>query len=173
MAGSILVRELRPVDVGGADVAGVLTRAINETSSQARNIIGCFTDLVRFIDHGLITVLVGYEGDAPRAVVVLIRPTTHLSPNAQVHVMYNEGSPALGRELLVGIVKWAKESGYNELNTINTNKGRDAAHQRLFRKAGPAETIGTLLTYRVSEGEIWATLSEDFSEAEAKEVAEP
>jgi hypothetical protein len=92
-----------------------------------------------------VQVLLGVEGDEPRALLVTELPTP-FNVRPFIVLGYNRGTRALGRELLLWATRWVREQGYTSFDMINRSGSSDAVYERKLRGLGRVTDKASVLT---------------------------
>ena len=90
-------------------------------------------------------VLLGIEGESPVALLVTQLPTP-LMLYPTVLFAYNEGSKAIGGEMVEQAASWMRDAGFSHFLMTNRSGRSDAAYERILRPHGKViERATTLL----------------------------
>ena len=97
-------------------------------------------------------VLLGIEEERPVALLVTQLPTP-LMLYPTILLAYNEGSKAIGGEMMQEAVRWVRAAGYSHFLMTNRSNRSDAAYERGLRPHGTVIARATTLLVELRKEE--------------------
>ncbi len=142
-----IVRLTNPEAFERAEVQRLFTRAF-ETNAIAK-FEDMAADLKMIAPDPLVAILIGAEKGKLKGLSIACLPRSTLTPLPVVYHFFNKGSAALRGALIDATVDFFLQSGYTRFYGTNMTGMRDEVYMRLFRQAGEAERIGSMLEFKV------------------------
>ncbi len=143
-----IVRLTNPAAFERAEVQRLFERAFEENA-----MVGGFetvrADLKLAAQDPYIAIFIGAEEGRLRALSIACLPRSTLTPNPTVYHFYNKGSAKLRTALVDSTVDFFLQEGYTRFYATNMTGIKDEAYMKLFRQAGEAERIGSMLEFKV------------------------
>lgn len=102
-------------------------------------------DMLDLVKNPAAHILIGVEDDIPKALLIIILPTSSITPLPQIMHIYNVGSLGLRKKLLKAGVAIVKGAGYMRVWAINATGKPDSLWSRSFRVLGPSRSIGSIM----------------------------
>ncbi len=96
-----------------------------------------------------VNILIGAEKGRLKALSIGCLPTSNLSPAPTAYYFFNRGSAALREALIHDTVDFFLQSGYTRFWASNLTGVSDEAYARLFKGAGTAERVCSLLEFKI------------------------
>ncbi len=97
----------------------------------------------------LVAILIGAEKGNLKGLSIACLPRSTLTPQPTVYHFFNKGSAALRGALIDATVDFFLQAGYTRFYGTNMTGMRDEVYMRLFRKAGEAARVGSVLEFKV------------------------
>ena len=142
-----IVRLTNPEAFGRAEVQSLFEKAF-ETNALA-TYEEAAPELKAVAADPLVAMLIGAEKGKLRALSIACLPRSALTPLPTVYHFYNGGSAKLREALIHATVDFFMEAGYTRFFAMNTTGASDEAYAKLFRKAGEAERVYSVLEFKV------------------------
>lgn len=89
--------------------------------------------------------LIGVEDTELKALACIFLPSGDENVHAQIVQFYNDGSTKLRRHLVDQIVEVLKSAGHDKVWAINQTGAPDSIWARMFRRAGEAKRVGSIM----------------------------
>ncbi len=142
-----IVRLTNPEAFGRAEVQRLFEKAFEN------NALATFEEaapeLVGIAADPLVAMLIGAEKGKLRALSIACLPRSTLTPFPTVYHFYNAGSAKLREALIDATVDFFLQAGYTRFLAMNTTGASDEAYAKLFRKAGEAKRVYSVLEFKV------------------------
>jgi hypothetical protein len=153
MAKSVEVAVLEdPAYLAAAPVRDLFDRAFSHNPKFfPGGFLHIVEDIVRLIESPNAEVILGVEDGIPKALCIILFPTTALAPAPQVLHFYNEGSLALRKILTKRSIDILQARGYVKFWGINATESSDSVWARTFRLAGKPTRIGSMVEFDTTE----------------------
>lgn len=129
------------------EIVGLIQRAVTATKYPGLTWPVLAAELARLIDQPNIGFYIAQQDDAPKALVLVILPTSALMIAPQVVLVYSEGRPALVKALGRAMKKWLQDEGHDRVMGVTLWR-EDGAFERRFRYLGKPRRIGTLMDFQ-------------------------
>ncbi len=97
----------------------------------------------------LVAILIGAEKGNLKGLSIACLPRSTLTPQPTVYHFFNKGSASLRGALIDATVDFFLQAGYTRFYGTNMTGMRDEVYMRLFRKAGEATRVGSVLEFKV------------------------
>ena len=108
-------------------------------------------EMRRLIGMESLAVFYGSVDAEPRALAIVMVPSSPLFPLPQVYHFFNKGPARLRNLLLDAMVDWTREKGYTGLMVANWTGQSDEKFERGFRRIGSFERIGSAYKIEVAK----------------------
>ncbi len=142
-----IVRLTNPDAFARPEVQKLFTKAFENNSLT--NFDDAAAELALVASDPLVAILIGAEKGKLRALAIACLPRSTLTPLPTVYHFYNGGSAKLRNALVDATVDFFMEAGYTRFLAINQTGRSDEAYAKLFRRAGEAERISSMLDFKV------------------------
>lgn len=119
----------------------LLLRAIEATQAPTVNAQAYYDEIAAHIASPARGVFVGFDEHDPKAVAVVILPTSPMMMGPQVPLAYSE-SRALSTAVGVRVRDWLHQAGFDRFFCVNF-KHDDKAYARVFGHVGEFRAAGT------------------------------
>ncbi len=96
-----------------------------------------------------VNILIGAEEGRLKALSIGCLPVSTLSPNPTAYYFFNRGSAKLRKALINATVDFFLQAGYTRFWASNLTGVSDEAYARLFKGAGTAERVCSLLEFKI------------------------
>ncbi len=142
-----IVRLTNPEAFGRAEVQRLFEKAFEN------NVLVSFAEaaaeLVGIAADPLVAMLIGAEKGKLKGLSIACLPRSTLTPIPTVYHFYNGGSAKLRAALVDATVDFFLQAGYTRFLAGNMTGASDEVYARLFRKAGEAKRVYSILEFKV------------------------
>lgn len=141
-----VVRVRRPETIADPRVATLIGRAILGVDYPGTTPEALYAEWAGQVHLDTLGLFIGFEENNPRAIAVIILPSSHAMIAPQALLVYSEGKPELARRIGKRVRVWLMENGFNKLLGVNLYRD-DEVFMRGFRHIGRAKRLGSLLEF--------------------------
>ncbi len=143
-----IVRLTNPDAFERPEVQRLFERAF-EDNRMVEGFEGVVPELKLAARDTFIAIFIGAEEGRLKALSIACLPRSALTPHPTVYHFYNKGSAKLRGALVDATVDFFLQEGYTRFYATNMTGVGDEAYMKLFRRAGKAERIGSMLEFKV------------------------
>jgi hypothetical protein len=142
-----IVRLTNPAAFERAEVQDLFQKAF-ETNALVK-FEDATEELVLLTADPLVAMLIGAEKGKLAGLSIAILPHSRLAPLPAVYHFYSGGSAKLREALIDATVDFFLQAGYTRFWATNMTGDSDEAYVKLFRKAGKAERVCSMLVFKI------------------------